>query len=419
MGEINFLRITNAPKVISSKVQLPSSKSISNRALIIQALCKQPFIIQNLSDADDTALMQSLFQSREKELYVKNAGTVARFLLAFLATQPGCDIILKGSDRMNERPINELVNALKNIGAEVEYREREGFLPVHIRGKALKGGHVTVSASTSSQFISALLLIGPMLKEGLTLELEGEIVSKPYINLTLQLMAYFGIKYQQQSNVISIPSQEYTPRIFFVESDWSSASYFYALVALYPGSTIEFDNLFSDSWQGDSLIKELMAQFGHETSFIENKCIVNSFSSQINHFQFDFIDYPDLIPTFVCLCCAKQIPFQISGTKTLKYKESDRAEVLKTELEKLGYSLHLSENAISFDGIQNQTDTKEIKLNTHHDHRMAMSFSILASQNGNILIENPEVTEKSFPGFWSEINRLGFETHQLTNSPTH
>jgi len=406
---MQYLRIINSPKILNGKVQLPASKSISNRALIIRALCDTPFIIQNLSDADDTKLLNSLFQSAEKELYVKNAGTAARFLLAYYASKKGSDIILTGSDRMKERPVDELVDALKQLGARIEYMDNDGFLPVHILGKNLAGGKIEISAETSSQFISALLFIAPTLLEGLTIELTGKVVSRPYIQLTLEMLAYFGIKVEWVANVISIPPQTYFPRAFFVESDWSSASYFLALAVLYPGSELEFDNLFENSWQGDSVLNDIMKQFGIQIDIEEKRCFIKSTPSQLAHFQYDFIDYPDLIPTFVCLCCARQIPFHISGSRTLKHKESDRAEVLKAELAKLGYILQLDENTITFDGTQQNFESKVIHLNTYHDHRMAMSFAILACQNSNIHIEDPEVVEKSFPGFWDEVKSIGLE----------
>jgi len=406
---MNYLRFSQIPDIIKGWVNLPASKSISNRALIIRALCERPFIIQNLSDADDTVLLNSLFQSGEKELYVKNAGTVARFLLAYYAAQNGTDIILTGSDRMKGRPFKPLVDALFEIGADIEYLEEEGNLPVHIKGRTLNGGHVKILADTSSQFISAMLLIGPTLKEGLNLELTGEIVSLPYIHLTLKMMAHFGIKYRMVSKIITIPHQQYIPTTFFVESDWSSASYFFAIAALFPGSEMVFANFFEDSWQGDSMIKSIFGAFGLDVIFNDKGVLVKSNPIKINPFEYNFIDYPDLIPTFVCLCCAMNIPFSISGSRTLKHKESDRAEVLKNELNKLGYSLKLEENTIHFDGTQNTIENDKVYLNTCSDHRMAMSFAILATQNQNILIGNPEVVEKSFPGFWKEMENVGFK----------
>jgi 3-phosphoshikimate 1-carboxyvinyltransferase len=407
-------RFKDVPVKISGKVMLPASKSISNRVLIIRALCAMPFMIRNLSDADDTMLLQSLFQSGEKELYVKNAGTVARFLLAYYASRES-DVILKGSERMNDRPVGDLVAALKTMGAQIEYLEKEDHLPVHIYGKTLKGGHIEIPADVSSQFISALLLIAPTLAEGLTIVLKGQIVSKPYIDLTLKLMAGFGIYYQFNENRISVPPQAYRPETFFVESDWSSASYFFAIAALFPGSELEFDHLFEKSWQGDSIITELIQKFGCAVTYAEKACRIVSNKTPDAHFKFDFINYPDLVPTFVCLCCAMQISFDITGTKTLQFKESNRAEVLRTELQKAGYILKVAENRMTYDGSKSDIPEGDIIFDPWNDHRMAMSFAILAAKNRNIVIQNPEVVEKSFPGFWDELSKsgLGINTENL------
>jgi 3-phosphoshikimate 1-carboxyvinyltransferase len=396
------IKIEYSPEKLSGNILLPASKSISNRALIIRALCDSPFYIQHLSGADDTELLHSLFQSTDKELFVKNAGTVARFLLAYYACR-NCDMILKGSDRMNERPIGELVSALKELGADIEYLEKENHLPVHIHGKIMEGGEVSIPADISSQFISALLMIGPVLKKGITINLEGEIVSEPYIDLTLQMMSNFGIHYIKKANQITVAPQKYQPKTFLVESDWSSASYFYALAALFPGSELKFDTLWENSWQGDSILKFIMEFFGVESIFEEQHCTIKSSKTKIQHFSYDFINHPDLVPTFVCLCCALEVPFTISGTKTLKYKESNRAEVLKIELSKLGYLIDLEENEMRYNGTRTDFSSGEIILDTHDDHRMAMSFAILATKNKNIIIKNPGCVEKSFPGFWDEL----------------
>ena len=404
---MKYVNITQKPRILKGPVHLPASKSISNRVLVIRALCASPFIIQNLSKADDTVLMESLFKSNERELYVKNAGTVARFLIPFYASRPG-DVILKGNERMNARPIGALVNALIDIGADIEYLNKEGNLPVHIHGKFLKGGQVSIAADQSSQFVSALALIAPPLKEGLTIDIAGDPVSEPYINMTLNTMAYFGIHFNQNENRISIPHQKYLPRLFFVESDWSSASYFFALSALFPGTEMTFPDLYQNSIQGDHIICRIIREFGVEISFHENNCQIKSTASYPSFFRFDFINHPDLIPTFVCLCCALRIPFEITGTRTLKHKESDRAEVLKSELIKLGYSIELQDNLMSYDGNIKEVKPGMINLDTHGDHRLAMSFAILASKNPDICMVNPEVVDKSFPDFWEQISNLGF-----------
>lgn len=411
-SDYQLLKIISRPETLSGKIQLPSSKSISNRVLVIEALCGTKFEILNLSEADDTVLMQALQYATGSEIYVKNAGTVARFLLAFYASRP-CDVILKGDHRMSIRPIGELVNALKAIGADIEYLEKETFLPVHIHGRHLRGGAVSVPANISSQFISALLMIAPTLENGLSLEITGEIVSEPYINLTLKTMSHFGINYAEHDHLISVPPQKYIPRPIVIESDWSSASYFWALAALFPGSELHFDNLWDDSWQGDSILKEIIKEFCIDYTFENGTCRIKSWVFEMDYFEYDFINCPDLIPTFVCLCCALKIPFKMKGTRTLQYKESNRAEVLKTELAKLGYNIGLDENEITFDGIQNLNFVSKspkgyITLNPDDDHRMVMSFMLLAIKNPDIYIQNSGCVNKSFPAFWTEIEKLGF-----------
>lgn len=414
---MKWLRIVKAPEKLSGFVRLPASKSISNRALIIQALCTEKFPIHNLCLADDTLLLKAILESAEQELYIKNAGTAMRFLTAYFAQKSG-DFYLSGSQRMHERPISPLVDALQKLGAEIEYTERENYPPLHITGTKLSGGEIHLLASQSSQFASALLLIAPTLSSPLKLVLEGEIVSAPYLDITLKMLSYFGIKYLREGNSISIDPQKYLSKTFQVENDWSSASYWYALAAVLQDSKIDFHNLFKDSYQGDSVLLKFMRHFGIETEFGSTVCTISNLSNSVNQsiFEADFIDYPDLIPTFVTLCCAKQIPFNITGTKTLKYKESNRAEVLKTELAKLGFEIEMTENSLSCNSYnQSIFPQDDIWMKTYDDHRMAMSWSILAAQYPNIWIENPDCVEKSYPDFWSVMKEKGFifETKEI------
>ena len=407
---MKWLRIIKFPEKLNGFVRLPASKSISNRSLIIQALCAENFTIHNLSLADDTMLLKAILETDEQELYIKNAGTAMRFLTAYFSQKPG-DIYLSGSARMHERPISPLVDALRKLGAQIEYTERENYPPLHITGTKLLGAEIHLSASQSSQFVSALLLIAPSLSSPLKLVLEGEIVSAPYLDLTLKMLSYFGIKYLREENSIYIEPQKYLSKPFRVENDWSSASYWYALTAVLQDSKIDFHNLFEESYQGDSVLQKFMQRFGIETHFGSTVCTISNHSNSEKQaiFEADFIDYPDLIPTFVTLCCAKKIPFNITGTKTLKYKESDRAEVLKTELAKLGFEIELTENSLSCRSYnQSIFPQNDIWLKTYDDHRMAMSWSILAAQYSNIWIENPDCVEKSYPDFWSVMQEKGF-----------
>jgi 3-phosphoshikimate 1-carboxyvinyltransferase len=407
---MKWLRIIKSPEKLNGFVRLPASKSISNRALIIHALCSEKFTIHNLSLADDTLLLKAILETDEQELYIKNAGTAMRFLTAYFAQKSG-DIYLSGSARMHERPISPLVDALRKLGAKIEYSERENYPPLHITGTKLLGAEIHLSASQSSQFASALLLIAPTLSSLLKLILEGEIVSAPYLDLTLKMLSYFGIKYLREGNSIYIEPQKYLSKPFRVENDWSSASYWYALTAVLRDSKIDFHNLFEESYQGDSVLQKFMQHFGIETHFGSTVCTISNHSNSEKQaiFEADFIDYPDLIPTFVTLCCAKKIPFNITGTKTLKYKESDRAEVLKTELAKLGFEIELTENSLSCESYnQSIFPQDDIWMKTYDDHRMAMSWSILAAQNPKIWIENPDCVEKSYPDFWRVMEEKGF-----------
>ncbi len=414
---MKWLRIVKTPEKLSGFVRLQASKSISNRALIIQALCSEKFPIHNLSMADDTLLLKAILESDEEELYIKNAGTAMRFLTAYFAQKPG-DIYLSGSQRMHERPISPLVDALRKLGAQIEYTGKENYPPLHITGTKLSGGEIGLSASQSSQFASAILLIAPTLSSTLKIVLEGEIVSAPYLDLTLKMLSYFGIKYSRDRNSIYIEPQKYLAKPFQVENDWSSASYWYALATVLQESQIDFHNLFEDSYQGDSILQKFMQHFWIETTFGSTVCTISNYSENAKQtiFEADFIDYPDLIPTFITLCCAKQIPFNITGTKTLKYKESHRAEVLKTELAKLGFEIEITENSLSCKSYnQSIFPQDEIWMKTYDDHRMAMSWSVLASQHSNIWIENPDCVEKSYPGFWSVMQEKEFifETKEI------
>ena len=345
---------------------------------------------------------------------MRNAGTAMRFLTAYFAGREG-EVFIQGDERMHQRPIKELVEALTHLGADIEYRGEIGFPPLRIRGKKLKGGRITIPANVSSQFISAMLMLAPTLSAGLIIEMKGNIVSEPYIQLTLSMLSYFGITYEKDDRLIAIPPQRYWVHDLFVESDWSAASYFWALASLFPGSELHFSHLLEDSWQGDSRLKELMQPFGIGYHFNKYGCSIYSSSIKHRSFQHDFKGQPDLIPTFVTLACTVGIPFNINGTEVLKWKESDRSAVLVTELQKLGYRIHPTEDGVEWN-LEKDTTTDfsdEISLGSYNDHRMAMSWTLAAARNSKVWIEDPACTEKSFPGFWHEIQHLGFKTEVL------
>lgn len=405
---MKWLRVKKKPATLKGTFRLPASKSISNRALMIKALCYQSFNIYNLSVADDTLLMHQLFESEEHELYVKNAGTVMRFLTAYYAALPGCEIVLRGNDRMNGRPISFLVDALQQLGADIKYLSLEGRSPILIKGHKLRGGAVSIPAHVSSQFASALLLIAPILTEGLQLTLDGQIASEPYIQLTLEMLKYFGIAHHRSGHTIEVPFHPYIPKDLFVEADWSSASYAYAIAALLPGSVVELPFLFEQSWQGDHVLSSLFRHLGVKTEFKDRIAHITS-EYHVNHFfEFNFLPYPDLIPTFACYCCAAGTPFAIHGISTLQHKESDRARVLEQQLQKLGHDVKIEGDSLLYTG-KSLFQHEEVFLETYDDHRMAMSYFLLAMQNDKIWIADPACVEKSFPTFWLELENAGFE----------
>lgn len=401
------LNITRAPSVLKGEIRLPSSKSISNRALMIRALSGNYFPIYNMSVADDTLLMDAIFSSDEKEMYVKNAGTAMRFLTAYFATSEG-EFVLRGDERMNQRPIADLVDALRQLGADIEYTGQEGYPPLRIRGRRLKGGQIKVKADVSSQYVSALLMIAPTLPQGLSVQMQGQIVSEPYIELTLQMLNYFGVEWERKDNTIHVPHQPYRAKDFFVENDWSAASYFWALAAVFPGSELYFPNLSEDSWQGDSYVKHLMQDFGIGCHFHKSGCTIYSSGIKARSFNRLLSGYPDLVPTFVSLGCAVGMRYQINGTANLQHKESDRSGVLVEELTKLGFGVKKEDDEIRYKPI-NTCRLDDVTLLTHNDHRMAMSWAILAAKNPHIFIENPDCVQKSFPHFWTEMENLGFQ----------
>jgi 3-phosphoshikimate 1-carboxyvinyltransferase len=409
---MKWVRIAEAPADLRGEIHLPSSKSVSNRVLIIRALSGVDFPIYNLSVADDTILLRQILTEPENELYLntENAGTVMRFLTAYFASSPDKDIILTGDERMYRRPIGSLVNALRSMGAEIEYREKTGYPPLHITGKRLNGGYVSLDVSESSQFATALLLIAPTLVNGLTIELKGQVASESYLNMTLHILSEFGIGHDRQGNTITISRQLYLTKAYFVESDWSAAGYWYGLASLVPESDIHLPHLYENSCQGDSLIASIAKDYFDVNIRFENKGLTISgcpVKSKVEKLQLDMLSHPDLIPTIVTLCCLHKISFRIKGTSTLKLKESDRAQALKTELAKLNCELRLEENALESVTF-GETPNHLINLNTYSDHRLAMCWAMMAARYPNVWIENPGCTDKSYPHFWEDLEKCGF-----------
>lgn len=328
------LKIT-APSSCQTVVTLPASKSISNRALILNALSYSPYEIQNLSDCDDTRVMVKVFESNGNNFDI-HAGRYGNAISNGLSFKIVGEWTITGSERMKQRPIGLLVDALRTLGARIEYTENEGYPPLRIFGSALEGGELTLNGNVSSQYISALLMIAPYMKSGLSLTLSGNIISKPYIRMTLQMMKQFGVTGQWNGNHIRIAPAEYKPIMFRVESDWSAASYWYEIAALSPASEIELAGLQKNSVQGDSRITEFFSPLGISTQYTETGIKLKHNGERCKKLTLDLTDQPDLAQTLVTTCAFMNIPFRFSGLQSLKIKETDRIEALKQELEKTG-----------------------------------------------------------------------------------
>lgn len=392
-------------KKINAKLNLPASKSISNRALIIQALCKESFKIHNLSDAEDTQLMIQALNQSKKDIDIHHAGTCMRFLTAYYAATKQNKVIT-GSNRMKQRPIKVLVDALKSLGAKINYIKNEGYPPIEIKPSELSETKISLPANISSQYISALLLIAPILPNGLKLNFETEKISETYIDMTLKTLNYFGVDYKKNSESIFIPHQNYTAKDMFVESDWSAASYWYSLLAFSEvGSKIILPGLNHESWQGDSVVKDLYRSFGIETSFIKEEVIIEKVSNYYpQYFEYDFSNCPDLAQTLAitsAILCKKSF---LKGLETLNIKESKRIVALENELKKIGLITKTTSDSLEI--INNGFYNPTIAFDTYNDHRMAMCLAPLSFIFNKIEIENPEVVSKSYPNFWKNLSLL-------------
>lgn len=396
-----------APAQLSGAITLPASKSISNRALIIQALCPEAITVENLSDCDDTRVMQQAFAHDDSTIDIHGAGTAMRFLTAYYAQKQGCRHTITGSARMQQRPIKILVDALHSLGADIRYTDREGFPPLDICGRSLTGGELLLPGDVSSQYVSALLLIAPAMRNGLTLTLTGELVSMPYIEMTLAMMEYFGIEARRIGHTIEVPAGSYRPASFRVEPDWSAASYWYEMAALAPSASIHLPGLSPHSLQGDARIEHLFAPLGVSTHPSTDGIELRKSDSHIDTYTQDLSEQPDLAQTLVVACCLLGVPFHFTGLQTLRIKETDRIAALCRELNKLGYKLISSDNSLSWEGETVEPEAHPV-INTYDDHRMAMAFAPAAFRFPGITIANPEVVDKSYPRYWEHLRQVGF-----------
>lgn len=413
--------IVSCPEHIDTSIMLPASKSISNRALIIQALTKGGMMPENLSDCDDTEVIIRGLGKQSEIIDIKAAGTAMRFMTAYLSATEG-EHTITGTERMKHRPIGILVDALRYLGAEIEYVGEEGYPPLRIRGRQLEGGTLLIAGDVSSQYISALLMIAPILTKGLELKLTGNIISRPYIDLTLHLMHEFGVAAEWSDfDTIRVKPQPYQQRAYTIESDWSAASYWYEILALTDDtlSKVALQGLKDGSRQGDSTVRYIFSLLGIKTSFKEKdvngmpEALLTRHSRMLNRMDYDFTNQPDLAQTLIAVCPVLGIPFHFTGLGTLKIKETDRIEAMKREMEKLGYILHEEEGtALSWTGERCEPMTQPT-IDTYEDHRMAMSFAPLAIKLGEIRINNPEVVSKSYPHYWADLRKAGFKIQQV------
>ncbi|MGL4781001.1 MAG: 3-phosphoshikimate 1-carboxyvinyltransferase [Bacteroidales bacterium] len=388
-------------------IKLPSSKSISNRVLIINALSLSDYPIDNLSDCDDTNVMLRALDSDSSSFDIGAAGTAMRFLTALLAKTFG-QWSITGTERMKNRPIKLLVDSINALGGKIEYTEKEGYPPLRIYGSALEGGDLELDGGVSSQYISALMMIAPYMKHGLTLTLTGNIISRPYINLTAELMRFFGAEVIVSDNKIKVIPGEYQPKPFFVESDWSAASYWYQIVALSENLRLQLPYLTKNSLQGDAKGAELFNLLGVQTQYTQEGVIISKKEVSTKKCIYNFVDQPDLAQTFVVTCCLLNIPFHFSGLQSLKIKETDRMEALKNEMRKLGYILTDKNNSI-LEWSGERCEPSNEPIHTYEDHRMAMAFAPAALKISKIDICEPGVVSKSYPNYWNDLKQIGFE----------
>jgi 3-phosphoshikimate 1-carboxyvinyltransferase len=399
--------------IIEGEITLPASKSLSNRALIIRALNANSFTIHNLSKANDTVLLEDALQKKNGEIDVQDAGTAFRFLTSYLSVTEG-QFILTGSKRMKERPIGDLVDALKQLGAKIEYLENENKPPLKITGAKLQGGQVNIKSSISSQFISSLLMIAPKLKNGLKLKMVDDMVSKPYIEMTLKMLAYFGIQYSWDNNTIEIKKQEFQPKNIHIESDWSAVGFWLEIISLCKKGSIRLNGLQKNSWQGDCQTPMFFKPLGVNTYFKDGYLIANKekYHSTTDS-TIDLLELPDLSLSLISSYAFDNKPATFIGLQTLKNKESDRLNSLTTELKKCGVICSTDDSSLIIESFEDQNNT--IRFKTYKDHRIAMSVACYALKD-NIVMEDVDVVKKSYPSFWQDLEKVGFIINEEVGS---
>ena len=403
---MSSIRLIHPTQTLGGNCQITGSKSESNRLLILQALFPN-LALENLSNSDDTQAMQLGLSSKEHKIDIGHAGTTMRFLTSYFASTPGSDKLLTGSHRMQERPIKLLVDALNSIGADINYVKNEGYPPLHISGKSIDISNVSLAANVSSQYITSLMLVAPKLPNGLEIVLEGEITSVPYINMTCALLKRVGIDAKFSGQTIRVlPKESIDPKKLTVESDWSSASYHFSMVALSQSADISINSYEENSLQGDSVLVDIYAQLGVTTSFNGQRLKLTKSNEVESHISLDLIKTPDIAQTIAVTCYGLGVSCDLTGLHTLKIKETDRLVALQNELSKLGASIRITEGSIHLDARKTAI-VPDVVIDTYHDHRMAMAFAPLGICIP-IVINDAAVVSKSYPNFWDDIRSLGF-----------
>lgn len=405
-------------KHIHTETVLTGSKSECNRALIISALSNGLVKVENMSDAADTITLSNILQKiagnnpHQQTVDVGPAGTAMRFLTAFLTTVPG-EFLLTGTERMKQRPIGILAEALKTVGAEIDYIGMDGFPPLRIKGPLdQKAQTVEIKGDISSQYISALLMIAPVLPQGLTLKIQGELTSLPYVKMTLDMLQEAGISHSWTGNEISVKPQSFSDATLTVEPDWSAASYWYSIAALVGNAHIALPNLKDTSLQGDSRIREIMEVYGVKTTKSENGIILESSEPNFNEGVLDLKDCPDLAQTIIVCAAALGKNLRFTGLETLKIKETDRILALQNELSKIGVTL--TESNLNYTlNCDNRIFPEKVSFKTYEDHRMAMAFAPLALLIGEVVLEEMDVVQKSYPDFWKDLEKAGFTVTEI------
>lgn len=406
------LRLSTHSGALSGEIAVTGSKSESNRLLILQAQFPE-IAIENLSNSDDTRVLQKALTSSEQVVDIHHAGTAMRFLTAYFAAKEGREVVLTGSQRMQERPIGILIDALRNLGADIHYEKEEGYPPLRIKGRKLLKKEVKVQANISSQYISALMLIAPSLAEGFEIHLRGKVTSVPYILMTLQLLKQCGISGKFENNFISVSQQFSVPKTeITVESDWSSASYFYSMAALSNNAEITLTSYREDSLQGDKSVADIYRKLGVKTTFLEGKILLEKTPVELpEKLELDLANSPDLAQTIAVTCFGLGIEADFTGLHTLRIKETDRLQALKNELEKLGGEVEITEDTLHLSA--SAAIKENISINTYNDHRMALAFAPLALITP-IVIKDAEVVSKSFPEYWENLQRLKFSVEDCS-----